>query len=91
MPRADDLPEVLIDSLCSPSPNNLLGAKGVGEAGCIGVPAALYNAVADALSPLGEARLDWPLRAETIWRALRALRSLEPSRPDATSVPASNS
>ncbi len=91
VPRADDLPEVLIDSLCSPSPNNLLGAKGVGEAGCIGVPAALYNAVADALSPLGEARLDWPLRAETIWRALRALRSLEPSRPDATSVPASNS
>jgi carbon-monoxide dehydrogenase large subunit len=44
----------------------------VGEAGCIGVPAALLNAAADALSPLGEKTLDFPLTAERLWRAMQA-------------------
>lgn len=70
VPRADDMPAIDIHSFAIPSPNNLLGAKGVGEAGCIGVPAALMNAARDALSPLGECPLQFPLTAEQFWRAM---------------------
>lgn len=70
-PRADDMPSALdIKSFATPSPHNLLGAKGVGEAGCIGVPAALMNAARDALSPLGECALQFPLTSEQFWRAM---------------------
>lgn len=71
VPRADDMPAIEITSLHTPSPNNLLGAKGVGEAGCIGVPAALMNAARDALSPLGECDLNFPLTSEQLWRAMQ--------------------
>jgi carbon-monoxide dehydrogenase large subunit len=70
IPRAADLPRIEIDSIETPSPNNPLGAKGVGEAGCIGVPAAVMNAVRDALSDLGEIDLDFPLDAEQLWRII---------------------
>ncbi len=69
--RADDVPPIDIESLATPSPHNLLGAKGVGEAGCIGVPAALMNAARDALAPLGECELQFPLTSEQFWRALQ--------------------
>ncbi len=69
-PRADDMPPIDIQSFSIPSPHNLLGAKGVGEAGCIGVPAALMNAARDALSPLGECPLQFPLTSEQLWRAM---------------------
>lgn len=70
-PRADDMPSAIdIESFSIPSPHNLLGAKGVGEAGCIGVPAALMNAARDALAPLGEYPLQFPLTAEQFWRAM---------------------
>ena len=72
LPRADNMPTIDITSLHTPSPNNLLGAKGVGEAGCIGVPAALMNAARDALSPHGEQPLQFPLTSEQLWRALHA-------------------
>jgi carbon-monoxide dehydrogenase large subunit len=72
VPRADDMPPIELESLAMTTQANLLGAKGVGEAGCIGVPAALLNAAADALSPLGERALDFPLTAERLWRALQA-------------------
>lgn len=68
VPRADDMPDIAIESFSIPSPLNLLGAKGVGEAGCIGVPAALMNAARDALAPLGECPLQFPLTAEQFWR-----------------------
>ncbi|MDB5894421.1 MAG: hypothetical protein JWQ88_1952 [Rhodoferax sp.] len=73
VPRASDMPPVELESLEGVAPRsqaNLLGAKGVGEAGCIGVPAALLNAAADALSPLGEPELEFPLTAERLWRAM---------------------
>ena len=70
IPRADNMPPIHISSLHTHSPNNLLGAKGVGEAGCIGVPAALMNAARDALSPLGEFDLQLPLTSEQLWRVL---------------------
>lgn len=69
-PRADDMPPIDIHSFAIPSPHNLLGAKGVGEAGCIGVPAALMNAARDALSPVGECPLQFPLTSEQLWRAM---------------------
>ena len=71
LPRAADVPPVRLASHPTPSAANPLGAKGVGEAGCIGVPAALLNAVADALAPLGRQAPDFPLTAERLWRALR--------------------
>jgi aerobic carbon-monoxide dehydrogenase large subunit len=46
-----------------------LGAKGVGEAGCIGVPAVLMNAARDALAEFGAVELQFPLTAEQLWRA----------------------
>ena len=78
IPRASDMPPIEIESLSTPSPNNLLGAKGVGEAGCIGVPAALMNAARDALSPFGEHELQFPLTAEQLWRALSTTPSNTP-------------
>jgi carbon-monoxide dehydrogenase large subunit len=70
VPRASDMPDIEIESMHIPSPHNLLGAKGVGEAGCIGVPAALMNAARDALHSFGEPDLQFPLTAEQLWRAM---------------------
>jgi carbon-monoxide dehydrogenase large subunit len=80
VPRASDMPDVVIESLGQPTAFNLLGAKGVGEAGCIGVPAAIMNAALDALSPWGEADLQFPLTAPRLWQALSALRSASMGR-----------
>ena len=71
IPRADEVPPVLIEKTCTPSPRNPLGAKGVGEAGCIGIPPAVVNAAVDALSPLGITHLDMPLTPARLWTALR--------------------
>jgi carbon-monoxide dehydrogenase large subunit len=79
MPRAADMPPITIESMASPSPNNPLGAKGVGEAGCIGIPAAIMNAVRDALADLGEIELDFPLAAEQLWRAIHFTRIGHPT------------
>ena len=70
IPRASDMPDIKIVSMHTPSPLNLLGAKGVGEAGCIGIPAALMNAARDALSPLGEPSLNFPLTSEQLWHVI---------------------
>jgi carbon-monoxide dehydrogenase large subunit len=72
VPRGSDVPPVIIDKIETVSPANALGAKGVGEAGCIGVPAAVVNAVVDALSPHGISHLDMPLTSEKIWHALKS-------------------
>ena len=71
MPRADDLPNFNLgftETLC---PHNPLGVKGCGEAGAIAAPAALINAVTDAL---GIAHLDMPATPEKVWRAAQAAR-----------------
>ena len=71
LPRADDVPPVQIEKMHTPSPRNPLGAKGLGEAGCIGIPPAVVNAAVDALAPLGVLHLDMPLTAARLWAALR--------------------
>ena len=53
------------------SPYTALGAKGIGEAGTIGAPPALANAVMDALAPLGVRSVDLPLGREKLWRLIR--------------------
>jgi carbon-monoxide dehydrogenase large subunit len=66
MPSAAEVPEIRTAFVESPSPLNPLGAKGIGEGGAIGVPAALGNAVADAI---GGIRVDPPYTPEKLWRA----------------------
>jgi len=72
IPRADDVPAVTIEKMHTPSPRNPLGAKGLGEAGCIAIPPAIVNAVVDALVPFGVTHVDMPLTAEKLWRAMRS-------------------
>lgn len=71
MPRASDVPHLDMHETQSPSPMNLLGAKGVGEAGTIGAPAAILNAAIDALAPFGVTDLTLPLTPATLWQALQ--------------------
>jgi carbon-monoxide dehydrogenase large subunit len=71
-PKADGFPAFELDRTVTPTPVNPLGAKGVGEAGCVGAPQAVVNAVLDALVPLGPSHLDMPLRPEKVWRAMGA-------------------
>ena len=70
IPRATDAPPVISERLVHPAPSNPLGAKGTGEAGCIGAPPAIVNAVLDALAPYGVTDLQMPLRPATVWTAL---------------------
>ncbi len=71
VPRALDMPQVELLARSVPSAANPLGAKGVGEAGTIGTPAAILNGVLDALKPFGVEHLDMPLTSEKLWRAMR--------------------
>ena len=72
MPRADNLPSFDVATHATLCTHNPLGVKGCGEAGAIGAPAAIMNAVADALAPLGIGSLDMPATPERIWRAIAA-------------------
>lgn len=74
VPSAAELPAFELGRTVTPSPTNPLGAKGTGEAGTIGSPPAVMNAVLDALAPYGVRDLDMPATPERIWRALRDAR-----------------
>ena len=54
-----------------------MGVKGAGEAGTIGSAAAVANAVADALSPLGIRHLDMPFTPQRVWRAMQGAKEVE--------------
>nr|MBA2446916.1 xanthine dehydrogenase family protein molybdopterin-binding subunit [Chloroflexota bacterium] len=69
IPKAGDFPMFELSRTETPSPVNLLGVKGIGEAATIGSTPAIVNAVCDAL---GVKHIDMPLRAERVWRALHA-------------------
>jgi len=69
MPRADDLPSFQISTSNTPCPSNPLGIKGCGEAGAIGSPPAVINAITDAL---GHDNLTMPATPGKVWAALRA-------------------
>jgi len=73
LPRAEDAPFFGVETIVTPSPNNFLGLKGVGELPTNGAPAAIGNAVIDALRPLGVRHIDMPITAYKIWRAIQAV------------------
>jgi carbon-monoxide dehydrogenase large subunit len=73
MPRADDVPFYIVDhSCCTPCTHNPLGVKGCGEAGAIGSPPAVVNAVIDALASGGKnvPHIDMPLTPHRVWKAI---------------------
>jgi aerobic carbon-monoxide dehydrogenase large subunit len=74
MPRASDLPSFHTGFIETPAPSNPLGVKGGSESGAIGAPAAIGNAVIDALWHLGVRDITLPITAETVWRALKEAR-----------------
>ncbi len=74
MPRADDFPEFKIGTVCTPCTHNPIGAKGCGEAGAIGSPPAVINAVLDALSGLGVKNLDMPASPSRVWEAIQSVK-----------------
>lgn len=76
LPRAHRLPSFETDHTTTPCPHNPLGVKGIGEAGSIASPAAVVNAVVDALSPHGIRHIDMPLTPEKVWRAVRGAGSV---------------
>jgi carbon-monoxide dehydrogenase large subunit len=70
VPRAEWLPHFELDRTVTPSPNNLLGAKGVGEAGTVHAAPTIANAVMDALRPFEVEPLDLPITPQKIWRII---------------------
>jgi len=72
MPRASDVPFYKVQHHVTPSPNNPLGVKGCGEAGAIGSPPAVINAITDAI---GTNDLAMPATPQAVWRAIQAAKS----------------
>ncbi|HXY04994.1 MAG TPA: xanthine dehydrogenase family protein molybdopterin-binding subunit [Burkholderiaceae bacterium] len=73
MPRADDVPTLQVETVAgTPCTHNPLGVKGCGEAGAIGSPAAIMNAITDALASLGVRDVPMPATPYAVWTAIRA-------------------
>ncbi len=72
MPTAVDIPPIEIDHSETPTPQNVLGAKGIGEAGTIGATPAVMNAVLDAIRHFGVEHLDMPLTPARVWQAINS-------------------
>ncbi len=72
LPRARYLPMIETDKTVTPAPQNVLGVKGVGEIGAIASPAAVANAVVDALKHLGVTHIDMPITAQKVYAAIHA-------------------
>ena len=71
LPRAADLPPLVVDThemLCRTNP---IGVKGAGEGGATGAPPAVINALVDALAEAGVTHIDMPATPEAVWRALK--------------------
>jgi carbon-monoxide dehydrogenase large subunit len=75
MPRADNLPDMVIASNPVPTKLNPLGAKGAGEAGTVGALPVVINAVVDALAPFGVRDFDMPATSERVWQAIQGARA----------------
>jgi aerobic carbon-monoxide dehydrogenase large subunit len=75
MPRADDMPDFECGFNNVPCRTNALGIKGAGEAGSVGAPPAVINAVIDALAPLGVKTVDMPATPERVWETIQAAKA----------------
>jgi carbon-monoxide dehydrogenase large subunit len=74
MPRADDQPDFSCGFNNVPCKTNALGIKGAGEAGSVGAPPAVINALVDALGPLGVKTIDMPATPKRVWETIQAAR-----------------
>jgi carbon-monoxide dehydrogenase large subunit len=74
LPNAEQIPDFVVDAVETPSPINPLAAKGAGEAGCIGGPPTIVNAVLDALAPFGIETIDMPALPEKVWALVQTAR-----------------
>jgi carbon-monoxide dehydrogenase large subunit len=72
MPRADDMPTIVSSIDGTEATTNPLGVKGGAEAGNVGAPPAIVNAIIDALWPLGVRAVPMPATPEGVWRAIAA-------------------
>jgi len=70
-PSAAELPSFERVEMVTPTPNNPIGVKGIGESGTVGSTPAVLNAVLDALAPHGVRHVDMPCNGENVWKALR--------------------
>jgi carbon-monoxide dehydrogenase large subunit len=84
IPGAPEIPHFTLDRTVTPSPSNPLGVKGVGEAGTIGSPPAVINAVVDALSHLGVRHVDMPATPMRVWQAIQEARGREAGEREAS-------
>jgi len=75
MPRADDVPSFKLGYKVTPCPHNPLGVKGCGEAGAIAAPAAVMNAVHDALAPVGVTHVPMPATPLAVWQAIHGAQA----------------
>ena len=75
MPRADDVPSFKVATTVTACTHNPLGVKGCGEAGAIGSPPAVINAICDALSEFGIDHIDMPATPARVWAAIEASRT----------------
>ena len=75
LPRAAEFPDIEVDLLEIPCATNPLGVKGAGEAGAVGSPPAVINAVLDALSQDGVVHIDMPATPERVWQAMRSAKA----------------
>jgi carbon-monoxide dehydrogenase large subunit len=75
MPRADNLPQIVVEPLSTACAHTPMGVKGCGECGTIGSPAAVISAVVDALRPLGVTHVDMPAAPNRIWNIIRNSRA----------------
>jgi carbon-monoxide dehydrogenase large subunit len=71
LPTSVECPSWELGETVTPSPHHPIGAKGVGESATVGSPAAVVNAVIDALAPYGVRHADMPLTPPVVWRAMR--------------------
>jgi carbon-monoxide dehydrogenase large subunit len=74
VPRATHLPTFETHLEGVPTTANVLGVKGSGQAGCIGAPQTIINAILDALAPLGIDHIQMPATSEVVWRAIEAAK-----------------
>jgi carbon-monoxide dehydrogenase large subunit len=83
IPGAPELPRYTLERTVTPSSTNVMGVKGVGEAGTIGSPPAVINSVVDALSPYGITHIDMPASPFKVWQAIQDAQGREAGTRDA--------
>ncbi len=75
VPMASEMPDIIVDHIQSPTKTSLLGAKGAGEAGTAGAPAAVMNAINDAIAPFNVSVASQPITPEKILMALGKIKN----------------